>query len=157
MTLAVARPEATARVLTEILGYESIGEEDHRLRLEVPGIEAGRVVDLVRPDTHSVARLGSGSVHHVAFRARDEEEQAAFRDEILGAGIEVTPVQDRRYFRSIYFREPGGVLFEIATDPPGMLIDEPLETLGTELCLPPWFESERDRIEAALPPIQTNP
>ncbi len=157
VTLAVARPEATARVLTEILGYESIGEEDHRLRLEVPGIEAGRVVDLVRPDTHSVARLGSGSVHHVAFRARDEEEQAAFRDEILGAGIEVTPVQDRRYFRSIYFREPGGVLFEIATDPPGMLIDEPLETLGTELCLPPWFESERDRIEAALPPIQTTP
>lgn len=155
VTLAVAQPDPTARLLTGILGYESIGEENGRLRFAVPGPGPGRIVDLVRPEDSVAARLGSGSVHHVAFRARDDEEQAGFREELRGAGIDVTPVRDRQYFRSIYFREPGGVLFEIATDPPGMLIDEPLETLGTELRLPPWYESARERIEAALPPIET--
>jgi glyoxalase family protein len=155
VTLAVAQPEPTARILTGILGYESIGEENGRLRFAVPGPGPGRIVDLVRPEDSVPARLGSGSVHHVAFRARDDDEQAEFRGALQEAGIDVTPVRDRQYFRSIYFREPGGVLFEIATDPPGMLIDEPLETLGTELRLPPWYESARDRIEAALPPIRT--
>jgi len=153
VTLSVSRPEPTARLLTDILGYETTGEESGRLRLAAPGAAAGRVVDLVASDDRSPARLGAGSVHHVAFRARDEDEQAAFREELLVAGIDVTPVKDRQYFRSIYFREPGGVLFEIATDPPGMLVDEPVESLGTELRLPPWYESSRDRIEAALPPI----
>ena len=157
VTLAVAQPEATARLLSDIFGFEMTGEEDGRLRFQLPGSGPGRIVDLVRPEEAMAARLGSGSVHHVAFRARDDEEQAVFREEILRAGIDVTPVQDRQYFRSIYFREPGGVLFEIATDPPGMLIDEPLETLGTELRLPPWYESARKRIEAALPPIETTP
>jgi len=155
VTLAVAQPEPTARILTGILGYESIGEENGRLRFAVPGPGPGRIVDLVRPEDSVPARLGSGSVHHVAFRARDDDEQAEFRGALQDAGIDVTPVRDRQYFRSIYFREPGGVLFEIATDPPGMLIDEPLETLGTELRLPPWYESARERIEAALPPIKT--
>ena len=155
VTLAVAQPESTARLLSDIFGFEMTGEEDGRLRFQVSGAGPGRIVDLVRPEEAGAARLGSGSVHHVAFRARDDEEQAVFREEILGTGIDVTPVQDRQYFRSIYFREPGGVLFEIATDPPGMLIDEPLETLGTELRLPPWYESARERIEAALPPIET--
>lgn len=157
VTLSVTRPEPTARLLSEVLGYETVGEEQGRLRLSATGAAAGRVVDLVSPDVPSAARLGSGSVHHVAFRARDDEEQMAFREELLQSGIDVTPVKDRQYFRSIYFREPGGVLFEIATDPPGMLIDEPVETLGTELRLPPWYESARDRIEAALPPISTTP
>lgn len=155
VTLAVAQPEPTARLLTGILGYESIGEENGRLRFAVPGPGPGRIVDLLRPEESVAARLGSGSVHHVAFRARDDDEQAEFREALRDAGIDVTPVRDRQYFRSIYFREPGGVLFEIATDPPGMLIDEPLETLGTELRLPPWYESARERIEAALPPITT--
>jgi len=155
VTLAVAQPESTARLLTGILGYEPIGEENGRLRFAVPGPGPGRIVDLVRPEESVAARLGSGSVHHVAFRARDDDEQAEFREALRDAGIDVTPVRDRQYFRSIYFREPGGVLFEIATDPPGMLIDEPLETLGTELRLPPWYESARERIEAALPPIKT--
>ena len=155
VTLAVAQPESTARLLTGILGYESIGEENGRLRFAVPGPGPGRIVDLLRPEESVAARLGSGSVHHVAFRARDDDEQAEFREALRDAGIDVTPVRDRQYFRSIYFREPGGVLFEIATDPPGMLIDEPLETLGTELRLPPWYESARERIEAALPPIKT--
>ncbi len=155
VTLAVAQPEPTARILSGILGYESIGEENGRLRFAVPGPGPGRIVDLVRPEDSVPARLGSGSVHHVAFRARDDDEQAEFRGALQDAGIDVTPVRDRQYFRSIYFREPGGVLFEIATDPPGMLIDESLETLGTELRLPPWYESARERIEAALPPIKT--
>ncbi|MGW8283801.1 MAG: VOC family protein, partial [Gemmatimonadota bacterium] len=114
VTLSISRPEPTARLLTDILGYEMTGEEDGRLRLSAPGTAAGRVVDLVESDDRSPARLGAGSVHHVAFRARDEEQQAAFREELLVAGIDVTPVKDRQYFRSIYFREPGGVLFEIA-------------------------------------------
>lgn len=153
VTLSIARPEPTARLLTDILGYETIGEEEGRLRLSAPGTAPGRVVDLVAAGDGSPARLGAGSVHHVAFRARDDEQQTAFREELLAAGVDVTPVKDRQYFRSIYFREPGGVLFEIATDPPGMLVDEPLETLGTELRLPPWYESSRGRIESALPPI----
>jgi len=153
VTLSVADPEPTARLLTEVLGYESSGEETGRLRFAAPGSAPGRYVELVRPESASVARLGSGSVHHVAFRARDDEQQDEFREALLARRFDVTPVRDRQYFRSIYFREPGGVLFEIATDPPGMLIDEPVETLGSELRLPPWYEPARARIAAALPPI----
>jgi len=154
VTLTVARPEPTARLLADLLGFEPAGEEDGRLRLAAAGDGAARFVDIVAAPAAAPARLGSGSVHHVAFRARDDEEQAAFSEALRTAGVDVTPVRDRQYFRSIYFREPGGVLFEIATDPPGMLIDEPVETLGTELRLPPWYEPARERIEAALPPIR---
>lgn len=157
VSLSVARPEPTARLLMDVLGYESVGQEGDRLRFTAAGEAAGREVDLVISDVSSPARLGAGSVHHVAFRARDEEEQASFRDELLSSGLDVTPVQDRQYFKSIYFREPGGVLFEIATDPPGMLVDEPIETLGTELRLPPRYESSRGQIEASLPPISATP
>jgi glyoxalase family protein len=154
VTLTVARPEPTARLLVDLLGLETAGEEDGRLRLAAAGAGDARFVDIVGAPAAVPARLGSGSVHHVAFRARDDEEQAAFSEALRTAGFDVTPVRDRQYFRSIYFREPGGVLFEIATDPPGMLIDEPVETLGTELRLPPWYEAARERIEAALPPIR---
>jgi glyoxalase family protein len=153
VTLSVGEPEPTARLLTDVFGYEPAGEESGRLRLAASGSAPGRYVELVRPDSGAVARLGSGSVHHVAFRARDDEQQNEFREALLTRGHDVTPVRDRQYFRSIYFREPGGVLFEIATDPPGMLIDEPVDTLGSELRLPPWYEPARDRIAAALPPI----
>jgi glyoxalase family protein len=153
VTLSVRDPEPTARILTEVLGLDTVGEKNGRLRLDVKGEAPGRVVDLVQPETASAARLGSGSVHHVAFRARDDGQQEEFREALLSRGFNVTPVQDRQYFRSIYFREPGGVLFEIATDPPGMLIDETVENLGSELRLPPWYESARERIAHALPPI----
>lgn len=155
VTLSVARPERTARLLTDLLGFTTVGERDGRLRLAAEGDGDARVVDIVESGGAGPARLGSGSVHHVAFRARDDEEQEAFSEALRTAGLDVTPVRDRQYFRSIYFREPGGVLFEIATDPPGMLIDEPVETLGTELRLPPWYEPARARIEAALPPLRT--
>ena len=100
--------------------------------------------------------ISAGTVHHVAFRAADEADQLAWREAVAGADLYVTPVLDRQYFRSIYFREPGGVLFEIATDPPGFTRDEPVESLGTALKLPPWLEESRSRIEAVLPPIEVH-
>ena len=95
-----------------------------------------------------------GTVHHVAFRAESEAAQLAQRTRLEAAGVELTPVVDRQYFRSVYFREPGGVLFEIATDPPGFTLDEPAESLGTSLRLPPRFEPLRERIEATLPSLR---
>ena len=97
--------------------------------------------------------MGRGSVHHVAFRADDEKDQLEWRGRVQEIGIAVTPVMDRNYFRSIYFREPGGVLFEIATDPPGFTVDEAAEELGHELKLPEWLEPRRSEIEARLPTL----
>jgi hypothetical protein len=94
-----------------------------------------------------------GSVHHVAWRTPGDEQQLAWREKLIRLGLEVTPVRDRQYFHSIYFNEPGGVLFEIATDPPGFAIDEPSEQLGTHLKLPPWLETTRPMLEKVLPPL----
>jgi glyoxalase family protein len=102
----------------------------------------------------STGRVAAGSVHHIAFRARDDEEQFAWRQCLVGLGYNVTPVIDRTYFHSIYFHEPGGVLFEIATDPPGFTLDESLKELGENLRLPPWLEPSRSQIEKILPPIK---
>ena len=96
----------------------------------------------------------AGTVHHVAWRASDEAAQQVWRQSLVEQGLSVTPVVDRQYFRSIYFREPGGVLFEIATDQPGFTVNEPAAELGSKLVLPPWYESRRDEIEAYLPPIR---
>jgi glyoxalase family protein len=104
------------------------------------------------PDSRR-ASGGAGSVHHIAFRARDDAEQLAWREKIASLGYNVSPVMDRTYFHSIYFREPGGILFEIATDPPGFTEDEKLEELGDNLRLPPWMEKARAQIEEILPPI----
>lgn len=98
--------------------------------------------------------MGAGAVHHVAFRARDDAEQIAIRGTLATLGSNVTPPLDRHYFRSVYFREPGGVLFEIATDGPGFTIDEPLAALGLALTLPPWLEDRRFEIEALLPNVR---
>ena len=98
---------------------------------------------------------GAGTVHHIAFRTPDDESQRQWLDRLTESGQQVTDIQDRQYFHSIYFREPGGILFEIATDPPGFTIDEPLEALGTSLKLPPWLEPERTQIEAILPPVES--
>ena len=95
-----------------------------------------------------------GTVHHIAFRTPDDDQQKTWREEIIRAGLNPTPVIDREYFHSVYFREPGGVLFEIATDPPGFTLDEPEDKLGTSLKLPPWLESSRKHIEKALPEIE---
>ena len=101
-------------------------------------------------------RLGAGSVHHIAFRAQDDDEQADYLSALRGEGYNVTPVQDRQYFHSIYFRAPSGVLFEVATDNPGFLFDETVAELGSNLKLPPWLETQRKRISELLPKVKTS-
>jgi glyoxalase family protein len=145
--------EATARVLTETLGFHLVREQGSVYRYAAEGAAHGTIVDLRCVPGLWPGVPGAGTVHHVAFRARDEREQLRARDEIAAAGLDVTPVLDREYFKSIYFREPAGVLFEVATDPPGFLIDESLDMLGHALKLPPWLEPRRFEIEALLPNI----
>jgi glyoxalase family protein len=147
--------ERTARLLTDSFSYRLIEELENRFRFASSDDSAlGRIVDLLcLPDT-GMGRVAAGSVHHIAFRAKDEAEQLQWREHLVDLGYNVTPVIDRTYFHSIYFREPGGVLFEIATEPPGFTLDEKLEELGAHLRLPPWMESARSQIEKGLPPIQ---
>jgi glyoxalase family protein len=156
VTLWVARPEPTAALLTGVMGYTPTGEENNRWRFVGAGC-LGPVVDVLVRRNLPRGMMGAGSVHHVAFRARDDAEQLEYRQTVSQTGLSVTPVRDRQYFQSIYFREPGGVLFEIATDGPGFAIDEPLDQLGTTLKLPPWLESERPKITRLLPPFHINP
>ncbi len=142
----------TQRVLGQVLGFVNTGSEGARTRWimgNTPGL--ARFVDVVHRPGQPRGTGGAGTVHHVAWRARTDAEQAAQRAAIAKSGLSVTEVLDRQYFRSIYFREPGGVLFEIATDPPGFLIDEPLATLGSSLKLPAWLEPQRAEIAQALP------
>ena len=147
--------ERTASLLTDSFGYRLIDQSGHRFRFASQNDAAkGRIIDLLcLPDGHA-GRVAAGSVHHIAFRARDQNEQLEWREHLVGLGYNVTPVIDRTYFHSIYFREPGGVLFEIATDPPGFTLDEKMEELGNSLRLPPWMESARSQIERILPPIK---
>ena len=147
VTLCENDPEPTARFLA-ILGFVPAGVEGNRHRFELAG-GAGRIEILHEPETER-GKMGAGAIHHVAFRVADEKGQLDWRAQLIEAGIHVSPVKDRLYFHSIYFREPGGVLFELATDGPGFLIDEPEETLGSKLCLPPWLEPMREGIEARL-------
>jgi catechol 2,3-dioxygenase-like lactoylglutathione lyase family enzyme len=154
VALCVETPERTARLLTESFGYEAAGEEAGRRRFRVRSGGSAEIVDVLCQPDRMRGRMGAGTVHHVAFRAHDETEQLTWREAILSLGFDVTPVLDRQYFRSIYFREPGGVLFEIATDPPGFATDEAPEALGTTLKLPPWLEPQRAAIERRLPPLR---
>jgi len=155
VSAALESYEKTARLLTNTFGYCLIEESRNRFRFAsrddaVPG----RIVDLLCLPDASIGRVAAGSVHHIAFRARDEQEQLQWREQLVDLGYNVTPVIDRTYFHSIYFREPGGVLFEIATEPPGFTFDETIEELGTGLRLPPWLESARSQIEKILPAIR---
>lgn len=159
VTLWERAPEATARVLTEVFGYEAAGEEagadgSRRLRYVAPGNARGNVVDIYLSEKRAIGRPGTGTIHHVAFRARSDAEQAEWQKRLAAVGLPTTPVIDRQYFNAIYFREPGGVLFEIATDPPGFTADEPLETLGQALKLPEQHERLRGQIERILPELR---
>lgn len=158
VTLWERNPEPTARLLVDHFGFAQTGTETHggveRLRFTAEGGGRGSVIDIVRSDAPGSGRNGTGTVHHVAFRAETDEVQAAWRERLSAAGFDVTPVIDRQYFNAIYFREPGGVLFEIATDPPGFAADEPAETMGRALMLPPRYEAMRDRIERMLPALR---
>jgi glyoxalase family protein len=152
VTLLELSFEPTTSIL-EKMGFWLSAEEGNRKRYSAPGVALGRYIDIVVSDAPRYGQLGAGSVHHIAFRSQDDEAQLSWRDEIGGLSLDVTPVLDRTYFHSIYFREPGGVLFEIATDPPGFSFDEPLCSLGEHLKLPPWLESKRPFIEKSLPEI----
>lgn len=158
VTLWLADPAPTARVLSDLFGYEAAGHEAddgvERLRFRAPSGGRGAIVDLVRSDARSIGRQGAGTIHHVAFRAKDDAAQREWRERATAAGLDVTPVIDRQYFKAIYFREPGGVLFEIATDPPGFATDEASGELGTHLMLPPQYEARRRDIERVLPPLK---
>ncbi|MEO6192226.1 MAG: ring-cleaving dioxygenase [Thermoanaerobaculia bacterium] len=159
VTLTEWNLDVTRNVLAGTLGFRRVGEEGDRVRFEAgpgEGVGAGSRVDVLASPSAARGRVSAGTVHHVAFRAADEADQLAWRQAVDESGLSVTPVLDRQYFRSIYFREPGGVLFEIATDPPGFTWDEPVESLGSGLKLPPWLEESRSRIEAALPPVETH-
>jgi catechol 2,3-dioxygenase-like lactoylglutathione lyase family enzyme len=144
----------SADFLTRTMGFRAKGEEGNRLRFESGQDGVGTVVDLRRAPGFWRGTDGVGTVHHVAFRAADDDEQRARQEEIRQLGVGVTEVRDRNYFRSIYFREPGGVLFEIATDGPGFTVDESPSELGTTLKLPPRYESMRERLERSLPPLR---
>jgi glyoxalase family protein len=153
VTLAVADPSRTAELMTGTLGFRVTGEAEGRTRYEAGDGGPGSTVDVANGTGFPRGTMGVGTVHHVAFRVPDEETQLELREEVGALGYNVTPVLDRNYFRSIYFREPGGVLFEIATEPPGFAVDEEPEHLGESLKLPPWLESRRDRLEDVLPPL----
>jgi len=137
-----------------LLGFKKVAEEGNRVRFASPdGSTLGNQIDVVVDPKASYGHAGAGSVHHIAFRAKDDAAQREWREKIAKQ-LSVTPVLDRTYFHSIYFREPGGVLFELATDNPGFGIDETLETLGEALRVPEWLEPQRALIEARLLPIE---
>jgi len=151
VTLLEQRADETAAILN-LMGFKKVGEEGNRLRFFADGHALGNHIDLLVDPAAKFGRFGAGSVHHIAFRATDDNAQKEWRVEIA-KHLDVTPVLDRTYFHSIYFREPGGVLFELATDPPGFTLDEPIESLGEELRIPAWLESKRNMIETRLAPI----
>lgn len=153
VTLAEEGYEKTADVLGT-LGYNKISETGNRFRFEIGNNSTASIVDVLCMPAGKHPMLGAGSVHHVAFRTPDDSSQLEWRETLAGKGHNVTPVLDRNYFHSIYFREPGGVLFEIATDPPGFSVDEAVESLGESLKLPNWLEPKRNLIEKILPPIE---
>lgn len=145
---------ATVQFLTGPLGFTALGEEEGWQRFAVEGGGSGRIVDLREIPSMPRGAWGVGCVHHVAWRAPDDDAQLALQSQVAEAGRRPTPVIDRFWFKSIYFTEPGGALFEIATDGPGFAIDEEPGALGERLILPPWLEPNRDEIERGLPPLQ---
>ena len=153
VTLSLEGHRHTADILTEVFGYVPTEEAVNRHRFVSADGQQAAVVDLVDLPAGQRGHVAGGSVHHVAFRVPSDEAQLDYREKLLTRGLNVTPPIDRDYFMAIYFREPGGVLFEIATDPPGFTRDEPLDTLGQSLKLPAQYESQRTAIEQQLPSL----
>jgi glyoxalase family protein len=148
------RDHGSARFLADTMGFDPAGEESGLNRFKATGSGLGTVINLRRAPGFWSGSIGVGTVHHMAFRAANDAEQLERRAVVEGQGLGVTPVVDRQYFHSVYFREPGGVLFEIATDGPGFTIDEPAAELGTHLRLPPIYQGHHSEIERALPPLR---
>lgn len=154
VTLTEDGSEKTRGFLTQRFGYNPDAASESVFRYVTAGTEPARYLYVrVAPDLPQGV-MGAGTVHHVAFRARTDADEMSMREELLRIDMDATPVIDRMYFHSVYFREPGGILFEIATDKPGFTVDEPLESLGTSLRLPPQYEQHRAEITRALPPLK---
>ena len=153
VAMSVGGYERTAKLLAEHMGFRPLWDEAERFRYAIGSGGPGALVDVrCQPDAPR-GQVSVGQVHHVAWRVADDAAHAAWHEKLVGLGYDITPVVERFYFKSVYFREPGGVLFEIATDPPGMTVDERADALGEKLVLPPWLESMRPRIERVLPPL----
>ncbi|AWH85447.1 ring-cleaving dioxygenase [Flavobacterium album] len=150
ITLTLNNMAGTARILTDIFGYRLAATEVTRNRFVTNAVENAAIVDIVELKEEKLGHVANGTIHHVAFRVANDEILMHFREKVAAAGLNITPQIDRNYFHSLYFREPGGVLFEIATDNPGFTVDEPLEELGKNLKLPAQYESRREDIEAHL-------
>jgi glyoxalase family protein len=153
VSLEVREPRRTVEFMRDMLGFEVVNEMEGRIRVAVNGGGPGKVMDIVSAGGAGWAKNGLGTVHHVAMAVGSEDDQSKLREELVGRA-QVTPVRDRQYFKSIYFREPGGVLFEVATMAPGFPVDEPVAELGRGLKLPPWEEPHRAEIEAQLPNVR---
>ncbi|WP_106495824.1 ring-cleaving dioxygenase [Lentibacillus sp. Marseille-P4043] len=151
-TLFSAQPNKTADLLENVMGLERIGEEGDFIRFR-SSADIGNIIDL-KAITSGRGQMGIGTVHHIAWRATDDNDQLDWQKYIKANGYGVTPVKDRNYFNAVYFREHGKILFEIATDPPGFALDESQETMGEKLMLPVQFEKNRERLESSLIPIK---
>jgi glyoxalase family protein len=153
-TLMLDSAGPTGAVLTGVLGFKEVGREDGYVRYQASD-PVGGIIDIREAKGFLPGHMGRGSVHHIAFRAKDDAEQAEMAKKLTADhNLHVTQQLDRQYFRSIYFREPGGIIFEIATDQPGFAVDEPVESLGQQLKLPAFLEPRRSRIEAVLPKLE---
>ncbi|HVY76387.1 MAG TPA: ring-cleaving dioxygenase, partial [Puia sp.] len=150
-TLSLRKIDATANLLTEVFGYRLLKQEGNRHRFVTHQPDAAGIIDLLEMPDLPGGYNAAGTNHHIAFRMSDETTQMEMREKIASRGLNITPKINRDYFYSVYFREPGGVLFELATDQPGFTVDEPLDELGTHLKLPKQFEPARERIEKVLP------
>ncbi|MFT4093307.1 MAG: ring-cleaving dioxygenase [Niabella sp.] len=153
-TLTLRRLEPTAKVLTDIFGYRQTEQDGNRYRFTTDAVPTAATIDLLIDESGKKGYNAAGTNHHIAFRVKDDNIQMHFREKILSAGLQITPKINRDYFYSLYFREPGGVLFEIATDNPGFTVDEPLDALGSALKLPKQYEPARAEIEKALPVLK---
>lgn len=151
-TLLSAKPHKTANVLENVLGFTCVGQEENYLRFQSEG-EVGKTIDIkLTPSVRGL--MGAGTVHHIAWRAKDEQEHQMWRDLLVQKDYYPTEILDRNYFQALYFHEEGGILFEIATDLPGFTVDEPLDELGNKLMLPTWLESKREELEELLLPVE---
>ncbi len=153
-TLAEEGYERTA-LLLEVMGFQLVGSEGSRYRYRASD-DAAAIIDVLCAPDGRQGRLGVGTVHHIAFRTPDDEQQGQWREDLVERGYNVSPIMDRIYFHSIYLREPSGVLFEVATDPPGFALDESPDQLGTQLMLPPWLEAHRSQLQQRLPRLTRN-
>jgi glyoxalase family protein len=153
IVLTVRNSASTAKVLTEVLGYRLLSQEGNRFRFGTDALATANIVDVVEEPNGEPGINAGGTNHHVAFRVKDDNILMEFREKVRSAGLNITEKIDRNYFYSLYFREPGGVLFELASDNPGFATDETVNELGTHLMLPPQYEKSRKRIEEVLPVI----